>query len=399
MPDGISTILSWSYVIIPETVYQTRLLLLFSLFSIALFFIIKDITSRKRILIILGVLFLTATTHPLCAAAFISLVILIYLTSHSTIENKLYYFILFLGTLFLSPFLIFNTFNIESIFYSFITYYTLYKLIHYYIEVNKNSTFKRGIEDFLFYILFFPCLCHGPIERINTLTIDSLKKEEVVFGLKKIGWGLIKLQFYFYILKDLQNKELPDLFITYIKTINFYLQLSADWDIVIGVARLMGVRVRENFPHNPFFQPNMTKFWRNCNATIIDWYFSYFYIPLAKNERWVNMKLVTVFMLILGMHAFFNTLKFPSANVILYYVLMGAWFGVTLVISKRVNDYFRSKEVKKVISRCPPFLNHIIYGKSMIRYLTNVIINFNIISFGLWHSPFYKLLTMAWRTS
>jgi len=158
--------------------------------------------------------------------------------------------------------------------------------------------------------------------------------------------------------------------------------------------------VRENIPHNPFLQSNLTKFWRNGNATLIDWYFSYFYIPLAKNNKWVNFKLISVFMLILGMHAFFNTVKFPSIQVIFYYVFMGAWFGITLVISKSVNNYFKRKEVKKAISRFPQFIAHIVYGKSMIRYIVSIVINFNVISFGMWYSPLYKLMTMVtWRTA
>jgi len=388
-PNYLLSAFNW---VIPETIYQTRALILFSLIAITSLLFFEDIKIKKRVLTILGFLFFVFTTHVVYILFYLLLVILMYLISHTNIQHKIYYFIFLVLLLFLSPFLIYSTLNKESIFYSFISYYTIYKVIHYYIEVNKDSKFKRKVEDFLFYILFFPCLCHGPIERINALFIDSIKKEDILYGFKKFGLGLIKLNFYFYFLKDLPNKDIAFLFIIYIKTINFYIQLSADWDIVIGVARLMGVKLRENFPRNPFLQPNLTKFWRNCHVTLIDWYFSYFYIPIAKNNRLVNLKLISVFMLILGMHAFFNITKFPSLNAMLYYVLMGMWFGITLVISKTVSGYFKRKDVKCIISRAPRFIGNLVYGNSMILYIFNVIVNFNICAFGLWYSPLYKLI-------
>lgn len=348
---------------------------------------------QKRFLTALGFCFLIITTHLLHATVFLVLVSSAYLITNSSIPQKLYFFIFTVTFLFLSPFLIHSILNAASLFYSFVSYYSIYKLIHYFIEVNKNSKFKRSAEEFLFYILFFPCLCHGPIERINNLILDRVKKEDLLFGIKKIVWALIKLNFYVHVLKNLEQIDLPVIVLVYLHAISFYLQLSADWDIVIGASRLLGVRLHENFPRNPFFQPNLTKFWRSCHATLIDWYFSYFYIPLAKNNKSVNVKLVSVFVIIIGMHAFFNTTVLPSISVLLYYMLMGAWFGITLVISKNISTFFKKKKIKLIVSQCPQFIFNIVYGHSIIIWIMNVIINFNIFAFGLWYSPFYKIIT------
>jgi D-alanyl-lipoteichoic acid acyltransferase DltB (MBOAT superfamily) len=276
-----------------------------------------------------------------------------------------------------------------------VAYYSIYRIIHYYIEVQKNSSFKHLLFDYLFYILFFPCLCHGPIERINTLVFKNITYDDVLYGVKKFFLGLIKINLYFYLLKDLENISIAELWKMYIKTINFYLLITGDWDVVVGVSRWLGFNVRENIPKSFFLQSSLTKLWRNGNATLIDWYFSYMYIPLAKNGKWMNLKLISVFTLILGMHAFFNTVKFPSLNVICYYILMGAWFGVTLVISKEIDNYFKKKEVKKAVSHYPEFVADIIYRKSMIRYIVSIVINFNIFALGMWYSPFYTLITMT----
>jgi len=251
---------------------------------------------------------------------------------------------------------------------------------------------RYSLLDFLFYILFFPCICHGPIERINTLVFHRLNREDVRYGVKKILKGLIELDIYFYIFKDLQSTTPSLILSTYLHAINFLLLLAGDWDIIIGFSRLMGIRLRENLPKNPVTQPNLTKFWRNCNATLIDWYFSYLYIPLAKNNRYVNVKLIVVFMCIFGFHAFFNTTEFPSLNTFLYFILMGVWFGGTLVISKLITNFLKKRNIKDYISQNVNFFYNILYGKSTIGYLFNVIVNFNIFAFGLAQSPLYRLL-------
>ena len=384
---------NWFNIFIPDTVYQTRLLILFSLATIIVVFpFFKAIRVKKCVLFFLSIFFLITATHIICASFYLVIISLTFFISNKDFADKLYYFIFLIIILLLSSFLIFNLFHTNTLFYSFVAYYSIYRIIHYYIEVKKDANFKRNLFDYLFYILFFPCLCHGPIERINTLIFKNMTLEDMLYGIKKVLLGLIKINFYFYFFKDLENANLATLWISYVKTISFYLMVTGDWDVVVGVSRLLGLNVRENIPHNPFLQSNLTKFWRNGNATLIDWYFSYFFIPWAKNDRWVNLKLISVFVLILGMHAFFNASKFPSIQVILYDILMGVWFGVTLVISKEVNNYFKRKEVKKAVCRYPQFITNIIYGKSTIRYIISVVINFNVISLGLWYSPLYKLM-------
>jgi hypothetical protein len=74
---------------------------------------------------------------------------------------------------------------------------------------------------------------------------------------------------------------------------------------------------------------------------------------------------------------------------------MGVWFGVTLVISKEINNYFKKKKVKETVSRYPRFVTDIIYGKSAIRYVLSIVINFNIFAIGIYYSPFYSLITTA----
>ena len=69
----------------------------------------------------------------------------------------------------------------------------------------------------------------------------------------------------------------------------------------------------------------------------------------------VHLKLMAVFTMILGMHAFFNTLKFPAIHVVLYYALMGVWFGGTLAIEKSVGGLLQKKNGQKIAFPLSPF--------------------------------------------
>lgn len=382
----------------PDTVYQTRLVILFTLALAGIFRLLKRFDQKKAALLATSILFLVLATHPICAAVYLTILCLTFIVSNCSIPDRAYYFIALIILLFLSPFLIHNLFQINTLFYSFASYYSLYRIIHYFIDVTKEPGLKKGFYDYVSYLLFFPCLCHGPIERINSLKYHDSSRGDVIYAIKKISMGLLKINIYFHFLQNLANVDTPALLAIYIKTINFYLIVTGDWDVVAGASRLLGFKVKENIPKSFFLQPTLTKMWRNGNATLIDWYFSYVYIPMAKNGQWLHLKLIAVFAMILGMHAFFNTLKFPSMHVVGYYVLMGVWFGSTLVLEKYVTDFFKKKSVKKTLSNYPRFIFNLIYGKNTVRYVASVMLNFNIIAVGLWFSPLYLLITLNWRT-
>ena len=137
------------------------------------------------------------------------------------------------------------------------------------------------------YLLFFPCLCHGPIERINTLVSRDRTREDVLYGIKKILLGLIKINVYFHFLRNLTAAILPGLLIVYIKTINFYLVVTGRLGCDCRSISTYSVsRYGRTYPRVFFCSRTLTDLWRNGNATLIDWYFSYFYVPLAKNGKW-----------------------------------------------------------------------------------------------------------------
>ena len=63
-----------------------------------------------------------------------------------------------------------------------------------------------------------------------------------------------------------------------------YFDFSGYSDIAIGIALLLGYRLKENF-NNPYFSKNITEFWRKWHISLSNWLKDYIYIPLGGNRK------------------------------------------------------------------------------------------------------------------
>ena len=167
-----------------------------------------------------------------------------------------------------------------------ISFYTLqatgYIIDLYYMKYYPE---KNPLKLALF-VSFFPQIVQGPISRFNELS-DSLfsgnefKPENIRAGLYMILFGVAKK----LIIAD-RLSEYIKLSVVYYEKINggylaltvflYSIQLYADFsggiNIAIGVARLFGVRLAENF-NRPFFSKSVAEYWRRWHIT-------------SKNKKW-----------------------------------------------------------------------------------------------------------------
>ena len=184
-----------------------------------------------------------------------------------------------------------DTFNIiMPIGISFFTF----KLISYIIEVHRgNIEPTKDIVLFGTYISFFPTILSGPIDRPNdfipqlkichTFRIDNISE-----GFKRILWGLftkccIADTFSFYTNNVFDNigshNTTTILLAASLFTIQLYADFSGYSNMAIGVAQIMGYKVRENF-NRPYFSKNMAEFWRRWHMSLTSWITDYIFMPL-----------------------------------------------------------------------------------------------------------------------
>jgi len=181
-----------------------------------------------------------------------------------------------------------------------ISYYT-FECIGYLIEIYRGSgKAERHWGFFASYILFFPKLLAGPIERSKSF-LPSLKKnyqfDSTLFydGLIQIFWGLFKKLVIADRLVVLVNiiygnvnefTGVPLMTVFVLQVFHIYCDFSGYTDIALGIGKLFGLRLTNNF-ERPLFAQNVSMFWRKWHITLSQWCNDYIFKRiLLKRMRW-----------------------------------------------------------------------------------------------------------------
>ena len=192
---------------------------------------------------------------------------------------------------------------------SFFTFQTL----SYVIDVYRGDVEPE--QNFFFYALFvsyFPQLVAGPIERPGNL-IPQLKEShgwsdaDAVKGAKHMIVGFFKKicvadMISVYVNSVYNEPEEASALGIIIATALFAVQIYCDFsgytDIAIGCARIMGIRLMQNFDH-PYMATSIKEFWARWHISLSTWFKDYLYIPLGGNRCKKPRALFNVFVVFL----------------------------------------------------------------------------------------------------
>lgn len=172
----------------------------------------------------------------------------------------------------------------------------IFQSLSYVIEVYRGKqTAERHLGRYALYVLFFPQLIAGPIERPQQL-LPQLRKTvsfdltNIFYGLRLMAWGFFKKLVIAdrlavsvdYVYGNISG--VPSLSILLVM-IFFAFQLYADFsgytDIARGSARVLGIDLMRNFDR-PYFSGSIAEFWRRWHISLSSWFRDYFFFPLAK---------------------------------------------------------------------------------------------------------------------
>lgn len=233
----------------------------------------------------------------------------------------------------------------------------VFQSLSYVVEVYRgNIKAERNLLDYANYVMMFPQLVAGPIERAQNLLPQlrscnqKLSYQDFLTGFSRFCWGLFKK----VVVADAAGIMVNDIYGTYasqsggmlfLATVLFAVQIYGDFsgysDMAIGVARMLGFRFNENF-NLPYFATSITQFWRRWHISLSTWLRDYLYIPFGGNR-----------------HGKLSTYK----NLMLTMLLGGLWHGASLnfVIWGGLHGLFLSAERalglgKKQITRLLPAL-------------------------------------------
>jgi alginate O-acetyltransferase complex protein AlgI len=186
-----------------------------------------------------------------------------------------------------------------------------FQSMSYTIEVYRRRVpVTRDVVRYALYVLFYPQLVAGPIERPYHL-LPQLGLEEpfdydrVTSGLKLMAWGLFKKMVIADRLAMLVAPvyNAPEAYhgpVLAAATVAFAFQIFCDFsgysDVAIGAAEVMGVRLVQNF-NRPYSASSIAEFWQRWHISLSTWFRDYVYVPLGGNRvarpRWFVNLLVT----------------------------------------------------------------------------------------------------------
>ncbi len=179
-----------------------------------------------------------------------------------------------------------------------------FQSLAYIIEVYRGKQkAERNYWIYALYVMFYPQLVAGPIERPYHLIHQFYETHDfdykrVTDGLKLMAWGLFKKVVIADRLApkvneaygDPRNFHGPALVLA---TIYFAIQIYCDFsgysDMAIGAAQVMGFKLMNNF-NRPYFARSIAEFWHRWHISLSTWFRDYLFISLGGNRcskpRW-----------------------------------------------------------------------------------------------------------------
>ncbi len=233
--------------------------------------------------------------------------------------------------------------------------YIAFRLMHTMLDRKAGRLPDVSLADYVNYVIFFPAFTAGPIERIERF-VNNLNAP---LALDRDGWldagtrlfvGLFKK---FVIADSLAWFALSDGFAQYVHSavwmwvllyaysLRIYFDFSGYTDIAIGLARLLGIRLPENF-NAPYLKPNLTQFWNSWHITLTQWFRSYFFNPLTRFMRSAKRPIPQVLMILLAQISTMILIGLWH-GITLSFLLWGLWHGVGLFIHNRWSDWIRTR--------------------------------------------------------
>jgi len=189
-----------------------------------------------------------------------------------------------------------------------ISFYT-FQTMSYTIDIYRKQL--EPTKDFIAFAAFvgyFPQLVAGPIERASNLLPQMSKRryfdyQKAVDGMRQTLWGFFKKVVIADAVAPIVDQAFGDpngfsaiALITgaLLFSIQIYCDFSGYSDIAIGISKLFGIDLMQNF-RTPYFSRDIAEFWRRWHISLSTWFRDYLYIPLGGSRGSTALKVRNTF--------------------------------------------------------------------------------------------------------
>jgi alginate O-acetyltransferase complex protein AlgI len=258
--------------------------------------------------------------------------------------------------------------------------YVAFRLIHTLRDKQMGRLPALTLREYLTYLIFFPAVVAGPIDRAERFGKDlaalpALDANRLLTASLRIALGLGKkfILAIFALNATLAGQaSRPGDFwlLLYAFALRLYFDFSGYSDIAIGIGKLYGIDLPENFSA-PYLKSNITAFWQSWHATLSNWARLYIFTPFTR-------------VLMLRLPSLPNYGKIFLAHL-LTMLIIGLWHGVSVnfavwglwqaiglfghkYYSDRTREFYRGLKQKPNLARAV--------------YVAGVVVTFNFVALG-----------------
>lgn len=252
-----------------------------------------------------------------------------------------------------------------------------FQAMSYTIEIYRgNQKAEKHFGIYSLYVMFFPQLVAGPIERPQNMLHQFHEKkrfdaQKAAEGLQLMLWGIFKKvviadRLGIYVNEVYKNPDahhgIPVLLAVFFFAIQIYCDFSGYSNIAIGAARVMGFDLMTNF-NLPFISKSVTEFWRRWHISLSTWFNDYLYTPFVLNRRDWGMPAIVLGLLLTF---FISGLWHGAAWTFVFYGLLQGFAIVYELLTKKWRKNLSKKTPVWIYNRLSVILTFSFVAFSLI---------------------------------
>ncbi|MEX0416276.1 D-alanyl-lipoteichoic acid biosynthesis protein DltB [Bacillus sp. C30] len=261
--------------------------------------------------------------------------------------------------------------------------YVTFRAVQMVFEVRDNLIKELSFFNFWEFVLFFPAISTGPIDRYRRFQKDIQKPpsaEEyqnlLYTGLNRILQGFLYKFIIAYLIKQYfmdpafaqQDTILSNMIYMYSYSLYLFFDFAGYSSFVIGVSYMMGIKTPENF-NKPFISRNIKDFWNRWHMSLSFWFRDFIYMRFvffATKKKLIKNR-YTISYIGAFLNFFIMGIWHITGEHVYQYIIYGLYHAALFILF----DIFERKNKK-----------HKFWPNNKFTHVLAIVITFHVVCFG-----------------
>ncbi|MBK5473307.1 MULTISPECIES: D-alanyl-lipoteichoic acid biosynthesis protein DltB [Bacillus] len=261
--------------------------------------------------------------------------------------------------------------------------YVTFRAVQMVFEVRDNLIKELSFFNFWEFVLFFPAISSGPIDRYRRFQKDIQKppsaeeyQKLLYTGINRIFQGflykfIIAHLITTYLVKAVfanQDTLLSNVIFMYATSMQLFFDFAGYSAFVIGISYMMGIKTPENF-NKPFLSRNIKDFWNRWHMSLSFWFRDFIYMRFvffATKKKLIKNR-YTISYIGAFLNFFIMGIWHIQGSAVAQYVIYGLYHAALFILF----DIFERKNKK-----------HKFWPNNKFTHVLAIVITFHVVCFG-----------------